>query len=75
MTLQVPEFLENDHQETVRFISAKLYESGKLTLGQAAEMAGMLKWDFAEVLIQYDVHYLEKGVAEDLEFLKHNKPK
>jgi len=41
MTLQVPDALEKEHDETVRFLAAKLYESGKLTLGQAAEMCGM----------------------------------
>lgn len=66
MTLQVPDFLEDDHQDTVRFIAAKLYESGKLSLGHAAEMAGMKKWVFAETLIQYDVHYLDQSVMEDL---------
>jgi hypothetical protein len=66
MTLQVPDFLEADHQDTVRFIAAKLYESGKLSLGQAAEMAGMKKWVFAEILIQYDVHYLDQSVMDDL---------
>jgi predicted HTH domain antitoxin len=59
MTLQVPDSLEENHNDTVRFIAAKLYESGKLTLGQAAEMAGMKKWDFAEILINYGVNYLD----------------
>jgi predicted HTH domain antitoxin len=59
MTLQVPDALEDNHADTVRFIAAKLYESGKLTLGQAADMAGMKKWDFAEILINYGVHYLD----------------
>ncbi len=36
MTLQVPDFLEKNHQDTVRFLAAKLYESGKLSLGQLA---------------------------------------
>lgn len=67
MTLQVPDFLEAEHQDTVRFIAAKLYESGKLSLGQAAEMTGLKKWVFAEILNQYDVHYLDQGILEDLE--------
>lgn len=41
MTLQVPEALEKDHDETVRFLAAKLYEAGKLSLGEAAEMCGL----------------------------------
>jgi predicted nucleic acid-binding protein len=31
-------------------LAAKLYEAGKLTLGQAAEMAGLTKVAFAEIL-------------------------
>jgi len=67
LTIQVPEKLENEREETVRFLAAKLYESGKLTLGEAAEMAGMKKWDFSEILINYGVHYYEQAFREDLE--------
>jgi len=66
MTLQVPDKLEKEHDETVRFLAAKLYESGKLSLGQAAEMCGMKKWDFAEILINYGIHFLDQSAAEDL---------
>lgn len=66
MTLQVPDALEKEHDETVRLIAAKLYESGKLTLRQAAEMCGMKKWDFAEILVNYDVHYFDASAAADL---------
>jgi predicted HTH domain antitoxin len=59
LTLQVPEKLEKEHDETVRFFAAKLYEAGKLTLGQAAEMCGMKKWNFAEILIDYGIHYFD----------------
>jgi len=67
MTLQVPDKLEKEHDETVRFLAAKLYESGKLSLGQAAEMCGMKKWDFAEILINYGIHFLDQSAAEDLD--------
>lgn len=70
MILQVPDFLEADHQDTVRFIAAKLYESGKLTLGQAAEMCGMKKWDFAEILINYGVHYLNPSAEAAIDDAK-----
>jgi len=61
LTLQVPDALEKEHDETVRLIAAKLYESGKLSLGQAAEMCDMKKWDFAEILINYGVHYFNSS--------------
>ena len=63
LTLQVPDSLEENHSDTVKFIAAKLYESGKLTLGQAAEMVDMSKWDFAETLINYGVNYLDASAA------------
>lgn len=65
MTLQVPDFLEEDHEDTVRFFAAKLYESGKLSLGQASQVANMGKWEFAEILIDYDVNYIQY-TAEDV---------
>jgi predicted HTH domain antitoxin len=71
ITIQVPDALEKEHDETVRLIAAKLYEAGKLNLRQAAEMCGMKKWDFAEILIEYGVHYLEQSAIEDLETFKH----
>jgi predicted HTH domain antitoxin len=70
MTIQVPEALEKEHDETIRLIAAKLFEAGKLTLRQAAEMCQMKKWDFAEILIKYNVHYLEESAAEDLEIFR-----
>lgn len=65
LTLQVPDKLEKDHDETVRLIAAKLYEAQKLTLGQAAEMCGMRKWDFPAVLAKYDIPYFQY-TAEDV---------
>jgi predicted HTH domain antitoxin len=58
ITLQVPDFLEEDHNDTIRFLAAKLYESGKLSLGQAAEMTGLTKEAFAEMLGNYGVTYI-----------------
>lgn len=65
MTINVPEALEQAHDETVRLIAAKLYEAQKLSLSQAAEMCDMKKWDFPAVLAQYDVPYFQYS-AEDL---------
>ncbi len=43
LTLDLSDHLELDELETRRFLAAKLYESGKLSLGHAAEMAGLSK--------------------------------
>lgn len=55
LTLQIPDSLNEYQNDTVRFIAAKFYEAGKLSLGQAAEMAGLSKRTFAELLGDYDV--------------------
>jgi len=65
ITLQVPDALEKEHDETVQLIAAKLYEAGKLSLGQAAEMCGMKKWDFPAVLAKFNVSYFQY-TAEDV---------
>ena len=59
LTLQVPDSLEVDHDETVRLIAAKLYEAKKLSLSQAAEMCNMKKWDFPAILAQHDISYFQ----------------
>ena len=58
ITLEVPDSLAEYRNETVRFIAAKLYESGKLSLGQAANMVGLSKRTFAELLSDYGVFYI-----------------
>ncbi len=74
LTIEVPASLERDREDTIRFLAAKLYESGKLTLGQAAQMAGMKKWDFAEILSNYGVNYIQytfDDVIADVERIAH----
>lgn len=55
LTLTIPDHLDLDEKETKRFLAAKMYESGKLSLGQAAELAGLSKVAFSEILADYDV--------------------
>ena len=54
-TVDVPEQFDLEPKETIKFLAAKLYESGKLSLGQAAELAGLSKTAFAEILSDYNV--------------------
>jgi len=59
ITLQVPDALEKERDETIQLIAAKLYEAGKLSLGQAAEMCGLNKLEFTSVLAHFDVNYIQ----------------
>ena len=65
LTLELPDALDKERDQTLKLIAAKLYEAGKLTLGQAAEMCGMRKWDFSAVLTSFNVAYFQY-TEEDL---------
>jgi predicted HTH domain antitoxin len=55
LTLSLPDTLEVDSRELSMILSTKLYQQGKLSLGQAAELAGLTKRTFAELLANYEV--------------------
>ncbi len=55
LTVNIPDNLDLDNRELVMLLASKLYEQGKLSLGQAAELAGLTKRTFAELLKNYNV--------------------
>ena len=55
LTLSAPETVDLDNRDIALIVSTRLYEQGKLSLGQAAEVAGLTKWAFAELLSSYGV--------------------
>jgi predicted HTH domain antitoxin len=55
LTLNIPETLQLDNKDLAMLVATQLYEQGKLSLGQAAEVAGLTKRTFAELLGKYNV--------------------
>jgi predicted HTH domain antitoxin len=55
LTINVPDTLEVDDREVLMIVATRLYEQGRLSLGQAAEVAGLSKRTFAELLGSYNV--------------------
>lgn len=55
LTINIPDTAEIDDKEARMSLASKLYERGKLTLGQAAELAGYSKETFMELLAEYNV--------------------
>ena len=55
LTLQLPDSLDMSTKEVTLLLAARLYEQGKLSLGQAAELAGYSKRTFMELLGDYGV--------------------
>lgn len=69
ITLNLPDTLEMDTNEVAMLVAARLYEQGKLSLGQAAEVAGLTKRTFAELLGKYNVsifNYPASDLARDV---------
>ena len=64
MTLTVPDNLNLNENDTKRFLAAKMYESGKLSLGQAAELAGLSKVAFSEILSDYNVSLINYSPSD-----------
>ncbi len=55
LTLNVPDNLDVDNRDIAMLVSTQLYKEGKLSLGQAAEVAGLTKRTFVEILGSYNV--------------------
>ncbi len=55
VTLHLPETLDMGEGEITMILASKLYEDGKLSLGQAADLVGLTKRTFAELLGKYGV--------------------
>jgi predicted HTH domain antitoxin len=66
LTLEIPDTLKMDSKDAQRFLAAKLYESGKLSLGQAAELANLSKTEFADILSEYDVSFINYSLEDVL---------
>ncbi len=69
VTLNIPDTLEIDNNEVAMLVASQLYEQGRLSLGQAAEVAGLTKRTFAELLGRYNVsifNYPPSDLARDV---------
>jgi predicted HTH domain antitoxin len=71
LQLRIPDFVNLDPQELTLILAARLYEQGKLSIGQAAELAGLPKRAFMELLGRFNVSAFNYD-AEDLERDLHN---
>lgn len=55
LTVNLPDSLDLTSNELSMMVAAKLYEQAKISLGQAAEIAGLSKRTFIELLGNYNV--------------------
>ncbi|MEO8852850.1 MAG: UPF0175 family protein [Ginsengibacter sp.] len=69
LTIEIPDSVDLDLNETKIFLAAKLYEKGALSLGQAANLAGYSKREFMELLGNFEVslfNYSESELENDI---------
>ncbi|CEP78267.1 UPF0175 family protein [Defluviitoga tunisiensis] len=67
--LNVPDSFGLDEKEIKMLIAAKLYEEGKLSLGEAAQLAEVSKRAFIELLGQFNVslfNYTPDELVDDI---------
>lgn len=70
VTFHIPDNIELDEKDIEMLVASRLYEEGKLTLGQAAELVGLSKRTFAELLSKYGVsmfNYPASDLSRDIE--------
>lgn len=69
ITLNLPENLDLSAADIAMIVASRLYEDGKLSLGQAAEVAGLTKRAFIEILGKYKVsvfNYPASDLSNDI---------
>jgi predicted HTH domain antitoxin len=64
--LNIPDSIDKNDSELAMIIASKLYEDGTLSSGQAADLAGLSKRTFIELLGKYGVSIFSTSV-KDLE--------
>ena len=64
LKINIPNTANIDDKEAKMSLASKLYERGKLSLGQAAEVAGYSKETFMELLADYNVPLINHSADE-----------
>ncbi|MBL7766772.1 MAG: UPF0175 family protein [Chitinophagaceae bacterium] len=62
--LNIPDNVDLRDYELSMIIAAKLYEEAKLSAGQAAEMVGLSKRAFIEMLGKYGVSVFSTSISD-----------
>jgi len=64
LTINIPDNVDLNVGEARLMLAAKLFEKGKLTLGQAAEIVGLSKRAFMEIVGDYDVSPINSAIND-----------
>lgn len=73
LMINIPDTVDFDDKDALMTIASRLFEKGKLLLGQAAELVGLSKRAFMEMLGTYGVsvfNYPSSDLDRDVENAK-----
>jgi predicted HTH domain antitoxin len=80
MTVNIPEPVTklmdaSTEQEVLEQLALWLYSRGRISLGKAAELAGVTRWNFGDLMRKYDVYhpYSVDDLKNDLATLEELK--
>lgn len=71
VTIQIPDSVETSEQDLKFSVAARLYEEGKISLGEGAMIAEVSKRFFIENLGKYGVSVFNYGADELLDEIAH----
>jgi predicted HTH domain antitoxin len=71
VTLKLPDNIDLNEKEISIMLAAKLYDLGKMSLGQAANLVGLNKEEFMNELGKYNVSVFGESLEELEQELKN----
>lgn len=76
LNINIPDTVDFDDKDALMAIVSRLYEKGKVSMGQAAELVGLSKGAFMEILGAYGIsvfNFPSSDLDRDVENAKsHN---
>jgi predicted HTH domain antitoxin len=69
ITFQMPDNLEVEDSQLAMILASQLYQQGKVSIGQAAQITGLTKRTFIELLGKYNVsifNFPANNIASDV---------
>jgi predicted HTH domain antitoxin len=80
MTVNIPEpvtklMAATTEKEVLEQLALWLYSRGRISMGKAAELAGVSRWDFGDLMRKYDVYhnYSVEDLNQDIATLEKLK--
>jgi predicted HTH domain antitoxin len=64
LKLDIPDSVDFNESEAKMLLAGKLYEQGKLTLGQAAQLVGLSKRSFIEIMGNYGFSIISDSIDD-----------